>query len=179
MKKQNMTYLAQAAMIAAAYAALTYLAAVMNLAYGPIQFRFSEALTILPVFTPAAIPGLTVGCLLGNLTSTVSPMDIIFGTAATLIAALGTRMTRNITWKGMPLLAPLFPVACNALIIGAEICVFYTKDTSFLGFITAATQVCIGQLAMCYGLGLPLFVALRRTNLFPTKLNQARQSRDE
>ena len=69
MKKGNLSYLAQAGMIAAIYAALTYLAMVFNLAYGSIQFRFSEALTILPIFTPAAVPGLAIGCLIGNLAS--------------------------------------------------------------------------------------------------------------
>ena len=69
MKKGTLLYLAQAGMIAAIYAALTYLAMALNLAYGSIQFRFSEALTILPIFTPAAVPGLAIGCLIGNLAS--------------------------------------------------------------------------------------------------------------
>ena len=81
MKKGTLPYLAQAGMIAAIYAALTYLAMAFNLAYGSIQFRFSEALTILPVFTPAAVPGLAIGCLIGNLASPY-PLDLIFGTAA-------------------------------------------------------------------------------------------------
>ena len=69
--------------------ALTYLAMALNLAYGSIQFRFSEALTILPIFTPAAVPGLAIGCLIGNLASPY-PLDLVFGTAASLIAALLT-----------------------------------------------------------------------------------------
>ena len=78
-------FLAQGAVIAALYAVLTYLAAAMNLAYGPVQFRFSEALTVLPVFTPAAIPGLALGCFLSNLASPLGIVDWVFGTAATCL----------------------------------------------------------------------------------------------
>ena len=92
MKKQTRSavFLAQGAMIAAIYTVLTLLAATMNLAYGPVQFRFSEALTILPMFTPAAVPGLTIGCLLSNIFSGYGAADMIFGTLATLLAAIST-----------------------------------------------------------------------------------------
>ena len=123
MKKGNLSYLAQAGMIAAIYAALTYLAMLFNLAYGSIQFRFSEALTILPIFTPAAIPGLAIGCLIGNLASPY-PLDLIFGTAASLIAALLTRAVRNVRVKKIPVLAPLPPVLVNAVIVGLQITLF-------------------------------------------------------
>ena len=109
MKKGTLLYLAQAGMIAAIYAALTYLAMALNLAYGSIQFRFSEALTILPIFTPAAVPGLAIGCLIGNLASPY-PLDLVFGTAASLIAALLTRAVRKVRIKNVPVLAPLPPV---------------------------------------------------------------------
>ena len=121
MKKGNLSYLAQAGMIAAIYAALTYLAMLFNLAYGSIQFRFSEALTILPIFTPAAIPGLAIGCLIGNLASPY-PLDLIFGTAASLIAALLTRAVRHVRVKKIPVLAPLPPVLVNA-------CLLYTSPS--------------------------------------------------
>lgn len=84
----SVLFLAQAAVIAALYTVLTLVAVAMNLAFGPVQFRFSEALTILPVFTPAAIPGLTLGCVLSNLWSSFGLADIIFGSLATLLAAL-------------------------------------------------------------------------------------------
>ena len=77
-----------AALIAAAYAALTYVSAAMGLAYGEVQFRLSEALCVLAAFTPAAIPGLTIGCVLGNITSPLGIADIVFGAAATLLSAL-------------------------------------------------------------------------------------------
>ena len=109
MKNQNskVLFLAQAAMIAAIYVVLTVLGA--SLAFGEVQIRFAEALTILPVFTPAAIPGLFIGCLLGGA---ILP-DIIFGSIATLIGAVFTRMLRNKS----KYLAPLPPVVANTIIV--------------------------------------------------------------
>lgn len=164
--KKSTLFFTQSAVIAAAYTGLTYLAAVFGLAYGPIQFRFSEALTILPVFTPAAIPGLTIGCLLGNLGSNALPLDVIFGTFASFIAAVCSYYTRKVLWKRLPILATVFPVLINAVIVGFEICVYFTKDTSLIGFLTVAGQVGLGQLVVCYGLGMPLYTALKRVPFF-------------
>lgn len=86
-KKKDVNFLVCGAVIAALYAALTYAASAVNLAYGAVQFRFSEALTVLAAYTPAAIPGLTIGCLLANLGSPYGITDIICGSAATLLAA--------------------------------------------------------------------------------------------
>ncbi|QAT51068.1 QueT transporter family protein [Caproiciproducens sp. NJN-50] len=147
--------LASAAMIAALYTVLTLLAALWGLAYGPVQFRFSEALTILPVFTFSAIPGLTVGCFLANLFSGYST-DMVVGTAATLIAAVGTRLLRNIRWRGLPVLAPLPPVLVNAVFVGAEIVILSPGGFAWAEFLTQAVSVGLGELAVCYGLGLPL-----------------------
>ena len=142
-------------MIAALYTVLTLLAALWGLAYGPVQFRFSEALTILPVFTFSAIPGLTVGCFLANLFSGYST-DMVVGTAATLIAAVGTRLLRNIRWRGLPVLAPLPPVLVNAVFVGAEIVILSPGGFAWAEFLTQAVSVGLGELAVCYGLGLPL-----------------------
>lgn len=163
MEKQNKRtqYLAQAAMIAAIYTVLTLLAAFANLAYGPIQFRFSEALTILPVFTPAAVPGLAIGCLVSNIWSGYGAADMIFGTLATLLAAIGTRRLRNIRVKNIPILAPLPPVIFNAVIIGLEIAVLSSNvGFSLAGFWGAALSVGAEQFIICYGLGLPLYAVL-------------------
>ena len=113
MKNQNskVLFLAQAAMIAAIYVVLTVLGA--SLAFGEVQIRFAEALTILPVFTPAAIPGLFIGCLLGNILGGAILPDIIFGSIATLIGAVFTRMLRNKS----KYLAPLPPVVANTIIV--------------------------------------------------------------
>ena len=167
MKKKNnlVFYLVSGALIAAVYTVLTYIAGLIGLSYGQIQFRISEALTVLAAITPAAIPGLTVGCFLGNLGSPFGLVDILCGTLATLLAAVLSWATRNIKWKGMPVLAPLAPVVCNALVVGAEIAYFLPEGFSAMGFLIAALQVGAGEFAVCYGLGLPLLAVLRRTRL--------------
>lgn len=161
-RNTRVRFLTEAAMIAAGYTVLTLLAMMLNLAYGPVQFRFSEALTVLPVLTPAAVPGLAVGCLLSNLWSSMGALDIIFGTAATLLAALTTYMVRNIRVKGIPILAPLPPVLFNALIVGVEITIVSPGGFVFPAFLANALSVGLGELAVCYVLGLPLLVALEK-----------------
>lgn len=161
-KNTRVRFLTEAAMIAAGYTVLTLLAMMLNLAYGPVQFRFSEALTVLPVLTPAAVPGLAIGCLLSNLWSSMGALDIVFGTAATLLAALTTYMVRNIRVKGIPILAPLPPVLFNALIIGVEITIVSPGGFVFPAFLANALSVGLGELAVCYVLGLPLLVALEK-----------------
>ena len=163
--------LAISAVIAAMYAVLTYAAAAMNLAFGPVQFRFSEALTVLPVFTPAAIPGLAVGCLIANLARPLGILDWIFGTLATLCAALCTNAVRNVRIKKLPILAPLPPVLFNALFVGLEIAclsesgAFSFMNASLSGFLYGALSVGIGELVVCYALGLPLLAVVQRTDL--------------
>lgn len=159
--------LSQGAMIAAVYAAATYLSSVFGLAYGNIQFRFSEALTILSVFTPAAVPGLTVGCILGNITSPMGIWDILFGSAATLLAAVTARKLRKITVKGFPLLSLFMPVIFNALIVGAEITfLFIESEATLTLFLISALEVGAGELAVCLAGGIPLFFAVKKSGLF-------------
>lgn len=158
--KSGVLLLVQGAVIAALYTVLTLLAVMANLAYGPVQFRFSEALTILPVFTPAAIPGLTLGCLISNMWSGYGMADMIFGTAATLLAAVATRMVRNIRFRNIPYLAPLPPVLLNGLIVGLEITILSPEGFNWVGFLSAALSVAAGELVICYVLGLPLAAAL-------------------
>lgn len=112
MQKNNTLYIARAAVIAAIYVVLTGLAAGFDLANGAIQVRFSEALTVLPFFTPAAVPGLAIGCLLSNILFSGNIFDIIFGTLATLIGAVGSRMLRRNRY-----LCSIPPIIANALII--------------------------------------------------------------
>lgn len=109
-RNKSVQRLVSGAMIAAIYVVLTELTAPIS--FGPIQFRISEALCILPVFTPAAIPGLFAGCLLANLLGTAVPMDVIFGSLATLIGAYGTYRLRNRGWA-----ACLPPIVSNAVIV--------------------------------------------------------------
>lgn len=172
MKRENpVRFLAMAGVIAALYAVLTLAAAALNLAYGPVQFRFSEALTVLPVLTPAAVPGLALGCFLSNLASPLGVVDWVFGTAATLLAALWTRSLRRVEIKGVPWLASLPPVLCNAVLVGLEIAclsdagVFGWGNFSWAAFGGAALSVGLGELAVCYALGIPLILALRKARV--------------
>ena len=150
-QNRRLHFLVQAGMIAAIYAVLTYAAAAANLAYGAVQFRFSEALTVLPVFTPAAIPGLALGCFLSNLASPLGPVDWVFGTAATLLAAALSYLTRRVRLAGLPVLPLCFPVLCNAVI------------AAWAAFLPTALSVGAGELVVCAALGLPLAAALERT----------------
>lgn len=153
MRRSTVQDLTLAALIAAVYAALTMLLP----AYGEIQLRVSEAMTVLPFLFPAAIPGLAVGCFIVNLFSPY-PLDILFGTLATLLACLMTRHMPN-RW-----LAPLPPVLCNALIVGAEIAWYATGFGP--GFWTAyafnIVTVGLAELIACFVLGELLLTVLPR-----------------
>lgn len=163
MKNKKTLFLAQAAVIAALYAALTWLSAAFGLAYGSVQFRVSEALTVLCVFTGAAVPGLTAGCLVSNITSTVSPLDMLFGTAATLLAALCARALRTVRIKGLPVLSQLMPILLNSVFVAAEtVLVSGSEGKAELFFLTAG-GVAAGEAAMCIVLGLVLYTVLGRS----------------
>lgn len=166
MNKKKTMFVVESAVIAALYAGLTYAASMLNLAYGSIQFRFSEALTILACLTPSAIPGLTIGCFLGNITSPYGLIDIVCGTLATFLAAILSYATRNVTVKKIPLLSPVFPVLTNAIIVGIEITLFMPEGFKLQAFLINAMQIAIGQLVMCYGLGLPLYNVIRKTKFY-------------
>ena len=149
--------LAIAGIIAALYAVLSYFSSVFGIAFGPVQCRFSEALCVLPFLTPAAVPGLFVGCLVSNLLSPYGALDIVFGSLATLLAALWTAKVRR------PWLAPLPPVVCNALLVGAVITIQQTGTELFLGaFAYNALTVGLGEALACYVLGGLLLKVLSR-----------------
>ena len=169
--RKKIDYIITGALIAAAYSGLTYLSNIFGLAYGPIQLRVSEVLTILPVFTPAAIPGLTVGCFLANIGS-FNVADLVFGTLATLTAALLTYLLKNIKWGGIPYLALFPPVIVNAVVIGFEIALFFLPEgCSFWGFIISGTEVGIGQLIVCYVFGIPFYILVKKYRIFEQKYN--------
>lgn len=164
-KHDKLVFLAVSGVIAALYTVVTL--ALAPLSFANIQFRASEALTLLPLFTPAAIPGLTIGCIISNAIGVATGsniagwVDVIFGSAATLIAAILTRLLRKIEFKGIPFLAILPPVVLNALIVGGEIAVVYQ-----LPFWLCALEVSAGELGVCLLLGIPLIFAVRKTKLF-------------
>ncbi|MDO4552826.1 MAG: QueT transporter family protein [Bacillota bacterium] len=155
--KGKTKHLVQAAVIAAVYAALTIVLAPIS--YGPLQLRVAEALTVLPCLTPAAVPGLFAGCLMANLISPYGLPDILCGSGATLLAALGTRALR-----GRPWLAPLPPVAANGLIVGAMLYYVYGLPMPLW---SCMAWVALGELLVCYGLGLPLLLQLKKRQSIP------------
>ena len=148
--------LTTAAIIAAAYAALTLLLPIPQ--YGGVQLRVAEAMTVLPFFFPEAIPGLAVGCFLANLLGSPYVLDWIFGTLATLLAALWTSRIKTRA------LAPLPPVVCNAVIVGAEIAYFATLDGAAFwpAYAFNALTVGLGEAIACFVLGTLLLRALER-----------------
>lgn len=165
-RKDRIKYIVTGAIIAATYAGLTYLSNFFGLAYGPIQLRISEVLTILPLFTPAAIPGLTIGCFIANIGS-FNVADLLFGTSATLCAAWLTYILRDKTVKGLPIFAFLPPVIINALVIGFEIAIFLPSNKGFLyGFLLSGIEVGIGQLIVCFCFGIPFYYLVKKYKIF-------------
>lgn len=155
MKRFSAKQIAFCGLIAALYVVFTWVLG--SFGYGPIQFRISECMTVLPYCFPVATAGLTVGCFLANLMSTVGPLDLILGTLATFLGCLGTQLCRkkNLWW-----LAPLPPVIANAILIGIMLTAYSeTKTVSY--FVTMAAQVGLSELLCCYGLGLPLLLVVR------------------
>ncbi len=151
MKPSKADSITQAAIIAALYVVLTFIANAFGLASHAIQVRFSEALTILPFFTPAAIPGLTIGCLLSNILTGCALLDIIFGSLATLIGAVFTYRLRRSKW-----LAPVPPIVANTLIIPFVLLYAYGVPTLGASFVTVA----IGEIISCGILGMLLLFTL-------------------
>ena len=153
MQNKKVLYLAYAGVIAAVYVVLTYVFAPIS--FGEVQVRVAEALTILPVFTEAAVPGLFVGCLLGNTLGGAALPDIIFGSLATLAGALGTRMLRD----AHPFLAPVPPILANTLVVPWVLKYAYGFD---LPIPIMMLSVGIGEIVSCGVLGLVLYTALKK-----------------
>ena len=160
---KNLRYLTHAAILAAVYAALTHLQNLLlpGSATWAIQFRASEALCVLAYFTPAAIPGLSIGCLLYNITSAaVLPLDFLVGSLASFLAAWGMWKLRNVTVKGYPLLGMLLPAVANAVLVGWELFVYIGG-----GFWLNALYVAIGEAAVLLTLGTALYYAIQKRDL--------------
>jgi hypothetical protein len=167
-------YIAQAGVIAAVYGALTLLVVQFPWGYGPVQFRWSEAFTVVACLTPAGVPGLWLGCVAANAFGALGPLDIIFGSVATLLGAAWTWRNRERT-----LVALAGPVVSNALIVPAYLPIllggsgYYTVplfgidvDGSWLGmYLFGVVAVGLGQALAVYGLGLPLLAALKGLGL--------------
>lgn len=149
---KNTKFIIQAAVIASVYAVLTIL--LTPFSYGPLQIRASEALTILPCFTPAAIPGLFVGCLISNMVGPYGIVDMVLGSSATLLAAVCSYLVRS-----KPILVPLPPILFNGLIIGAMLFYVYRVPMPLYACIL---WVGAGEFAACYLIGYPLIRLLKK-----------------
>ena len=163
MKKNYTRFIVYAAVIAALYAVLTHLQNILlpGSASMAIQMRISEALCVLAFFTPAAIPGLSIGCLVFNLTfAGTLPLDFLVGTLATYLAAQGMWLTRNRTVKGYPLLGMLLPALSNAILVGWELSVYIGG-----AFWLNAVYVAIGEAVVLLVLGTALYYGLKRRSL--------------
>ena len=162
--KKNIRLLTHGALIAALYVVLSHLQNVLLPGSGSqmIQFRVSEALCVMALFTPAAIPGLTLGCLLFNAVSGAGPWDFVIGTAASLFAAVAMYATRKITLKGYPALSLLMPAVFNGFMVGAMLAYFFGG-----GLWLNVACVAIGEIGVLFTLGTALFYSLRKyKNLF-------------
>ena len=173
--RSSLHRLTVAGMIAALYATLTLILPFAS--FGTVQIRFSEILTILPVFTADAVPGLALGCALANGigmamgANLAGGWDILVGTAATFLAALCTYALRNVRFKGLPVLAALPPVLFNAVIVGGELCLVIVGNLDPAPLALTAAQVGLGQLLPCIAGGLLLFRCLQKAG-FEQKLSQ-------
>jgi len=152
MRNKKVLFVAQAALIAAIYVVLTYFISAFQLASGAIQIRISEALTILPYFTPAAIPGLAIGCFLSNMLTGCLPMDVLCGSLATLIGAVGSYLVRKYRW-----MVPLPPIVANTVIVPYVLAYVYGAEGSIPFFMVT---VGVGEIISCYVLGSILMNAL-------------------
>ena len=158
MMRKKTKLLTQGALIAALYVVLTYVTNLAGMASGAVQVRISEALCILPAFTAPAVPGLFVGCLAANLLTGAALWDVVFGSAATLLGALGTRyFGRN------KFLAPVFPIVSNTVIIPLVLKLAYGVSQ---GYLLLVLSIFIGEVISCGVLGVILYGAIEKTKLF-------------
>ena len=165
MKKITVRQITLCAIVSAAYAAITLLTA--PLAFGLVQFRLSEALMVLVALDPILGVGITLGCFIANIFSTVTALDMVVGTAATALACILTIRCRK-SW-----IIPLPNVLCNAVIVGGMLAWVLFPDHMGMGFLIAAAQVGFGELVVMYGLGLPLLLYARRTRFLEKALQRA------
>lgn len=156
------------AAVAAVYTVMSYFGSIFGLTYGPIQCRFAEALCVLPFFFPETVWGLFTGCVLTNLMSAYGPIDVVFGSLATLLAGLATARMRD--WR----LAPLPPVLANGIIIGAVISWLETGASAafWAAFAYNGISVAIGEALACYGLGTVLLHYLPKSKYFSSLMRQ-------
>ena len=167
LKITNLYQIAFCGILAAIYVLLTITPPLNTLAYNAVQFRVSEMLCVLPFFAPWTTWGLTVGCLLANIFSTVTALDIVIGTLATLIGCVLTSQMRNL-W-----LAPLPTILSNFVLVRGMLAFVLDEGYPFWkAFLIYGSQVALGEIAVLYVLGIPLMYAMRSAKLDQRFLNR-------
>ncbi len=162
LKNKNIRHLVYGATVAALYVVLTYLSSLLGLSSGAVQLRLSEALCVLPLFMPSAVPGLFIGCIIANLVSGSILPDIILGSIATLIGAIGTRLLRK-----KPILSLIPPIVSNTLIVPPVVYFLYGNELSlFLTYV----GVFVGETVSCGVFGFILYKALKKNSYFNKEL---------
>ena len=160
----NTSSLARGGMIAAIYIVLTLI--FQPISFGAIQFRIAEALTLTPILTVDAVPGLFVGCLLANWLGGGIWFDVVLGSIATLLAAICTRLARR-----RPVVAAIFPTLFNGMIVGPVVYYAYVRapgdPVSLPTLLVTMGTVALGELVVCYALGIPMVYGLKK---LPPKL---------
>ena len=156
--REKIRSIAVGAVVSALYVVLTYLANMLGLASGAIQVRLSEILTVMPVFTPFAIPGLFIGCVLANILTGCALWDVVFGSLATLVGAVGTYLLRKNN-----LLAVVPPILSNAIIVPFVLLNVYALEGTYFYFFAT---VIIGEIISCGVFGTFLLKSLKKYDKF-------------
>ncbi len=164
MKKLTTKQIALSGVVAGLYAAITILTA--SFAYGNIQFRIADAMCLLVCIEPSLTIGLTLGCLIANIFSTVSVLDIVIGTAATLLGCLLTIQVKK-TW-----ILPIPTILANAVMVGAMLAFVYTPESFWQGFAIMGAEVAAGEIVVLYLLGVPLYLTMKKTGLIGRLLRE-------
>ncbi|MBQ7760896.1 MAG: QueT transporter family protein [Clostridia bacterium] len=160
MKNKGLRSITYSAIIGAMYVVLTWLSNAVGMSSGAIQLRLGEALTILPYFTPSAIPGLVIGCLISNISMGCSLLDIIVGTVATLLGAIGTSKIKN------KYLCPVPPILANTILVPFVIIISYTHDWSLGSYLLTLGGVFAGEVVSVYVFGIILLLAIEKSKIF-------------
>lgn len=167
--KKKLVSFCLSSVIAAMYVALTYLQELIfpGTSSMAVQFRVSEALMILCVFSPSAVYGVTLGCFVSNFINiSVLPLDIVIGSLATFLSAVFMYKLKGVKFKGLPIVSALMPALFNGVIIGLETEIFYLSGAfTFTGFLLSSLTVALGEVGVLCTLGLLLYCAIKKRGL--------------
>ncbi|MGN1050766.1 MAG: QueT transporter family protein [Acutalibacteraceae bacterium] len=165
--KRKTVYVVQGAIIGALYIVLTIGQNLLipGSTSAAVQFRVSEVLCLLALYTPAAIPGLTIGCLLSNILAGLGAVDLVFGPIASFFAAFFVYFFRNKCVFSLPLLSLAMPALWNGFIVGGEIAIWFSGGFTFYAWLISGGCVALGEIAVCTILGIPFIKITEKTPL--------------